>query len=172
MSPGRTRGFGKNWRGQYQKSFLELVQRYHEHILGHFFGHVHRDELMIYAVEEASELVNLSSFFVNSAVSPREKQNPVFREVNFHYYPGVSSEDRTVVLDDYRVHYLNLSSVFELPLEATPTWTPEYDFGQTYREDGTRRELSLSETDVQTAVGMIIEVHSFPLHTLAMPMLS
>lgn len=27
MSPGRTRGFDKNWRGQYQDPFLDLVEQ-------------------------------------------------------------------------------------------------------------------------------------------------
>mmetsp|Transcript_14699 Transcript_14699/g.57667 ORF Transcript_14699/g.57667 Transcript_14699/m.57667 type:complete len:552 (+) Transcript_14699:22-1677(+) len=161
MSPGRTRGFNKNWRGQYQDPFLQLVERYHEHIVGAVFGHIHRDGFMMLEVEEQGAPVNLNTFLVNSALSPREKQNPAFRVVQYRRRVAAARQEHgtnsRVTLDSFSVQYLNLTNVFDSERGTIPVWEFEYNFADAYGAGRRGEPNSLLPASVQQVVHDIFE---------------
>uniref|UniRef100_A0A8C0ZLY1 Acid sphingomyelinase-like phosphodiesterase n=1 Tax=Castor canadensis TaxID=51338 RepID=A0A8C0ZLY1_CASCN len=111
-------------RQYYNEKLIDIFRRYSSVIAGQFYGHTHRDSIMVLSDEKGSPV---SSVFVAPAVTPvkgvlqRETNNPGVRL--FRYEPG----DYT--LSDMLQYYLNLT---EANLKGESNWKLEYVLTQTY----------------------------------------
>lgn len=122
---------------------------------------------MMLEVEERGTPVNLNTFLVNSALSPREKQNPSFRAVQYrHRAPSRARQEHgtnaNVGLQSFSVRYLNLTEVYASPQGTVPEWRMEYDFANAYGASSRAQPNSLLPPDVQRVVHDIFEVCSLP----------
>ena len=118
---------------------------------------------MMLEVEERGAPVNLNTFLVNSALSPREKQNPSFRTVTYRHRSASRARqdhgvDGNVGLESFTVRYLNLTEVYESPEGTLPQWNVEYDFASAYGATERGKPNSLLPPDVQRVVHDIFEV--------------
>jgi hypothetical protein len=134
---------------------------------GALFGHIHRDGFMMLEVEERGTPVNLNTFLVNSALSPREKQNPSFRAVQYRHRAASRARQEhgtnaNVGLQSFSVRYLNLTEVYASPKGTVPEWRMEYDFANAYGASSRAQPNSLLPPDVQRVVHDIFEVCSLP----------
>lgn len=127
ISLGRSRGFDDLWFEPYQLKFLHILDQYSEVVEALFFSHTHRDEYILFLAREGSVMHNLSTMFVNSAVSPRSDNNPSFR-VMFY-------EPSTHHLLDYAVSTLNLTDVL-VSGATSVSWEEEYQFTTEYTAAG------------------------------------
>ncbi|XP_010636543.1 acid sphingomyelinase-like phosphodiesterase 3a isoform X1 [Fukomys damarensis] len=111
-------------RQYYNERLVGLFRRYSAVIAGQFYGHTHRDSLMVLSDREGHPV---SSLFVSPAVTPvrnileKETNNPGVRL--FQYKPG----DYTLL--GMLQYYLNLT---EANLKGEPDWKLEYNLTQTY----------------------------------------
>nr|XP_045014720.1 acid sphingomyelinase-like phosphodiesterase 3a [Jaculus jaculus] len=108
----------------YNEKLVNIFRRYSTVIAGQFYGHTHRDSLMVLSDTEGNPV---NSVFVAPAVTPvkgvsqRETNNPGVRL--FRYEPG------NYTLLDMLQYYLNLT---EANLKGESNWTLEYILTQTY----------------------------------------
>uniref|UniRef100_A0A8C5K3B9 Acid sphingomyelinase-like phosphodiesterase n=1 Tax=Jaculus jaculus TaxID=51337 RepID=A0A8C5K3B9_JACJA len=108
----------------YNEKLVNIFRRYSTVIAGQFYGHTHRDSLMVLSDKEGNPV---NSVFVAPAVTPvkgvsqRETNNPGVRL--FRYEPG------NYTLLDMLQYYLNLT---EANLKGESNWTLEYILTQTY----------------------------------------
>ncbi|XP_021096306.1 acid sphingomyelinase-like phosphodiesterase 3a isoform X2 [Heterocephalus glaber] len=111
-------------RQYYNERLVALLRRYSAVVAGQFYGHMHRDSLMVLSDGEGRPV---SSLFVSPAVTPvrnvleKETNNPGVRL--FQYNPG----DYTLL--DMLQYYLNLT---EANLKGESNWKLEYSLTQTY----------------------------------------
>lgn len=111
-------------RQYYNEKLLDILRRYSSIIAGQFYGHTHRDSLMVLSDGKGSPI---NSVFVAPAVTPvkgvsqKETNNPGVRL--FQYKPG----DYTLL--DMLQYYLNLT---EANLKGESNWTLEYVLTQAY----------------------------------------
>ncbi|XP_038196239.1 acid sphingomyelinase-like phosphodiesterase 3a [Arvicola amphibius] len=111
-------------RQYYNEKLVEIFRKYSSVIAGQFYGHTHRDSLMVLSDKNGSPI---NSVFVAPAVTPvkgvlqKETNNPGVRL--FQYKPG----DYTLL--DMLQYYLNLT---EANLKGESNWTLEYTLTQAY----------------------------------------
>uniref|UniRef100_A0A8C2VQ13 Cyclic GMP-AMP phosphodiesterase SMPDL3A n=1 Tax=Chinchilla lanigera TaxID=34839 RepID=A0A8C2VQ13_CHILA len=111
-------------RQYYNEKLVELFRRYSAVIAGQFYGHTHRDSIMVLSDGEGRPV---SSLFVSPAITPvrnvleKETNNPGIRL--FQYKP------RDYTLLDMSQYYLNLT---EANLKGESDWKLEYALTQTY----------------------------------------
>ncbi|XP_023570013.1 acid sphingomyelinase-like phosphodiesterase 3a [Octodon degus] len=111
-------------RQYYNERLVELFRRYSGVIAGQFYGHTHRDSIMVLS-DGAGRPV--SSLFVSPAVTP--VRNVFAKETN---NPGVrlfQYEPRDYTLLDMAQYYLNLT---DANLKGESEWKLEYVLTQTY----------------------------------------
>ncbi|XP_077018912.1 cyclic GMP-AMP phosphodiesterase SMPDL3A isoform X2 [Tamandua tetradactyla] len=111
-------------RGYYNEKLVDIFRKYSDIIAGHFYGHTHRDSIMVLSDEKGRPL---SSLFVAPAVTPvkgvleKQTNNPGVRL--FRYAP------QDYKLLDMWQYYLNLT---EANLKEESNWTLEYILTQAY----------------------------------------
>ncbi|XP_008840949.1 acid sphingomyelinase-like phosphodiesterase 3a isoform X1 [Nannospalax galili] len=111
-------------RQYYNDKLVDIFGRYSSIIAGQFYGHTHRDSLMVLSDRKGNPL---SSVFVAPAVTPvkdvsqKETNNPGIRLLK--YKPG----DYTLL--DMLQYYLNLT---DANLKGVSNWTLEYILTQAY----------------------------------------
>ncbi|XP_027254243.2 acid sphingomyelinase-like phosphodiesterase 3a [Cricetulus griseus] len=111
-------------RQYYNEKLVDIFRKYSSVIAGQFYGHTHRDSLMVLSDRQGSPI---NSAFVAPAVTPvkgvlqKETNNPGVRL--FQYKP-----DDYALLDMLQ-YYLNLT---EANLKGESNWTLEYILTQTY----------------------------------------
>lgn len=111
-------------REYYNEKLLAIFRKYSDVIEGQFYGHTHRDSMMILSDKNGNPV---SSVFVAPAVTPvksvlqKETNNPGVRL--FQYNP------HDFKLLDMLQYYLNLTNA---NLEGTATWKLEYILTQSY----------------------------------------
>nr|XP_003479783.1 acid sphingomyelinase-like phosphodiesterase 3a [Cavia porcellus] len=111
-------------RQYYNEKLVELFRRYSAIIEGQFYGHTHRDSIMVLADGDGRPL---SSLFVSPAVTP--VRNVFEKQTN---NPGVrlfQYEPHNYTLLDMLQYYLNLT---EANLKGESDWQLEYVLTQTY----------------------------------------
>ncbi|XP_048209969.1 acid sphingomyelinase-like phosphodiesterase 3a isoform X1 [Perognathus longimembris pacificus] len=111
-------------RQYYNEKLIDIFRRYSNVIAGQFYGHTHRDSIMVLSDEKGRPI---NSGFVAPAVTPvkgvsqKETNNPGVRL--FQYEPG------NYTLLDMLQYYLNLT---EANLKGESNWKLEYILTQTY----------------------------------------
>ncbi|XP_058535213.1 acid sphingomyelinase-like phosphodiesterase 3a isoform X2 [Ochotona princeps] len=111
-------------REYYNEKLVDIFRRYSDVIAGQFYGHTHRDSIMILSDKNGSPV---NSLFVAPAVTPvksvleKETNNPGIRlfQYDLHDYK----------LLDMLQYYLNLT---EANLKEESNWKLEYVLTQTY----------------------------------------
>ncbi|XP_006834797.1 PREDICTED: acid sphingomyelinase-like phosphodiesterase 3a [Chrysochloris asiatica] len=111
-------------REYYNKKLIGIFRKYSDVIAGQFYGHTHRDSIMVLSNEKGNPI---NSLFVAPAVTPvksvleKQTNNPGVRL--FQYDP------RDYLLLDMQQYYLNLT---EANLKGESNWTLEYIMTQAY----------------------------------------
>nr|XP_017514503.2 acid sphingomyelinase-like phosphodiesterase 3a isoform X1 [Manis javanica]XP_036849562.1 acid sphingomyelinase-like phosphodiesterase 3a isoform X2 [Manis javanica] len=111
-------------REYYNEKLLDIFRKYSSIIAGQFYGHTHRDSIMVLSDKKGSPV---NSLFVAPAVTPvksvleKQTNNPGVRL--FQYDP------RDYKLLDMLQYYLNLS---DANLKGESNWKLEYILTQTY----------------------------------------
>ncbi|XP_069344020.1 cyclic GMP-AMP phosphodiesterase SMPDL3A isoform X1 [Eulemur rufifrons] len=111
-------------RENYNEKLLNIFRKYSDIIAGQFYGHTHRDSIMVLSDTKGSPITSL---FVAPAVTPvksvleKQTNNPGVRL--FQYDP------RDYKLLDMWQYYLNLT---EANLKGEANWKLEYILTQTY----------------------------------------
>uniref|UniRef100_A0A2K6TSA5 Sphingomyelin phosphodiesterase acid like 3A n=1 Tax=Saimiri boliviensis boliviensis TaxID=39432 RepID=A0A2K6TSA5_SAIBB len=111
-------------REYYNEKLIDIFRKYSDVIAGQFYGHTHRDSIMVLSDKKGSPV---NSLFVAPAVTPvksvleKQTNNPGIRL--FQYDPG------DYKLLDMLQYYLNLT---EANLKGESIWKLEYMLTQTY----------------------------------------
>ncbi|XP_028702902.1 cyclic GMP-AMP phosphodiesterase SMPDL3A isoform X3 [Macaca fascicularis] len=111
-------------REYYNEKLIDIFRKYSDVIAGQFYGHTHRDSIMVLSDKKGSPV---NSLFVAPAVTPvksvleKQTNNPGIRL--FQYDP------RDYKLLDMLQYYLNLT---EANLKGESIWKLEYTLTQTY----------------------------------------
>ncbi|XP_037376237.1 acid sphingomyelinase-like phosphodiesterase 3a [Talpa occidentalis] len=111
-------------REYYNEKLIDIFRKYSDVIEGQFYGHTHRDSIMVLSDKKGSPV---SSLFVAPAVTPvksvlqKETNNPGVRL--FQYNP------RDYKLLDILQYYLNLT---DANLKGNANWKLEYILTQSY----------------------------------------
>ncbi|XP_058291517.1 acid sphingomyelinase-like phosphodiesterase 3a isoform X2 [Hylobates moloch] len=111
-------------REYYNEKLIDIFRKYSDVIAGQFYGHTHRDSIMVLSDKKGSPV---NSLFVAPAVTPvksvleKQTNNPGIRL--FQYDP------RDYKLLDMLQYYLNLT---EANLKGESIWKLEYILTQTY----------------------------------------
>ncbi|XP_011799843.1 PREDICTED: acid sphingomyelinase-like phosphodiesterase 3a isoform X2 [Colobus angolensis palliatus] len=111
-------------RGYYNEKLIDIFRKYSDVIAGQFYGHTHRDSIMVLSDKKGSPV---NSLFVAPAVTPvksvleKQTNNPGIRL--FQYDP------HDYKLLDMLQYYLNLT---EANLKGESIWKLEYILTQTY----------------------------------------
>ncbi|XP_074166071.1 cyclic GMP-AMP phosphodiesterase SMPDL3A [Sminthopsis crassicaudata] len=111
-------------REYYNEKLIGIFHKYSDIIVGQFYGHTHRDSIMVLADKKGNPV---SSLFVAPAVTPvksvleKQTNNPGVRLFRYD-------------LDDYRLldtwqYYLNLT---EANMKEEPSWKLEYILTKAY----------------------------------------
>ncbi|XP_045150238.1 acid sphingomyelinase-like phosphodiesterase 3a, partial [Echinops telfairi] len=111
-------------REYYNEKLIDIFRKYSDVIAGQFFGHTHRDSIMVLSDEKGNPI---SSLFVAPAVTPVKGVRQ--KETN---YPGVrlfQYDRRDYHLLDMLQYYLNLT---EANMKGESNWTLEYILTQAY----------------------------------------
>ncbi|XP_053314993.1 acid sphingomyelinase-like phosphodiesterase 3a [Spea bombifrons] len=112
-------------RGDFNEKLVKIFRNYSDVIAGQFYGHTHRDSIMVLLNENEKPV---GSVFVAPAVTPiksaseKESNNPGFRL--YQYDTGSYN------LLDLHGYYLNLT---DANLKKEPTWKLEYIMTELYQ---------------------------------------
>ncbi|XP_061098949.1 acid sphingomyelinase-like phosphodiesterase 3a [Conger conger] len=105
-------------REVYNERLVEIFRKYSDVVAGHFYGHTHRDSIMVLLDHEGQPV---NSLFVTPAVTPfRHESEPSSNNpgLRMYYY---NPHDYSLL--DIWQYYMNLT---EANLEKKPDWKLEY----------------------------------------------
>ena len=123
---GRISGVSLMWHDDYQKRFLEIMEKYKELNMVFFSGHTHMDEFRL--LSDDARTSHPDPILGQPAISPIFGNNPGYRLIH------VSAT--TWQLENYTTHYLPLGSANDFSLE--------YEFSSQYglnSLDGSNMEI-------------------------------
>ncbi|XP_053288213.1 acid sphingomyelinase-like phosphodiesterase 3b isoform X1 [Pleuronectes platessa] len=120
----------KPWfRSEFNKEYLDLIQRHHSVILGQFFGHHHTDSFrMFYSSEEPRSPI--SAMFLSPGVTPWKTTLPGVEDGANN--PGIrvfEYDTETLLVKDVVTYYLNLTRANG----ARGRWEKEYRLTESFR---------------------------------------
>ncbi|XP_020365048.1 acid sphingomyelinase-like phosphodiesterase 3b [Oncorhynchus kisutch] len=115
------------FRPNFNKRYLELIQKHHSLIIGQFFGHHHTDSFRMFYSSEGSPI---STMFLTPGVTPWKTTLPgVIDGAN---NPGIrvfEYDTQTLLVKDMVTYYLNLTHANV----AQARWEKEYRFTESFR---------------------------------------
>ncbi|EDO46874.1 predicted protein [Nematostella vectensis] len=110
------------WLDDASRRFTELVAgRYHEVVAAQLYGHVHRDDIRLQAIQGDEESVNRSFALLTPSVSPIFANNPSYRQ--FYLHP-----DQLVLLD-YDQYFMDIVMATQF---QSAQWQLDYRFSERY----------------------------------------
>ncbi|XP_033496416.1 acid sphingomyelinase-like phosphodiesterase 3b [Epinephelus lanceolatus] len=118
----------KPWfRPQFNKLYLDLIQKHHSVIHGQFFGHHHTDSFRMFYNSKGSPI---STMFLSPGVTPWKTTLPGV--VDGANNPGIrvfEYDTQTLLVKDVVTHYLNLTHANA----ARGRWEKEYRLTESFR---------------------------------------
>lgn len=118
----------KPWfRPQFNKQYLNLIQKHHSVIHGQFFGHHHTDSFRMFYNSEGTPI---STMFLSPGVTPWKTTLPGV--VDGANNPGIrvfEYDTQTLLVKDVVTHYLNLTHANA----ARGRWEKEYRLTESFR---------------------------------------
>ncbi|KAL0984732.1 hypothetical protein UPYG_G00145990 [Umbra pygmaea] len=118
----------KPWfRSNFNKLYLQLIQKHHNIIIGQFFGHHHTDSFRMFYSPEGSPI---STMFLTPGVTPWKTTLPGV--VDGANNPGIrvfEYDIQTLQVKDLVTYYLNLTHANK----AKARWEKEYRLTESYR---------------------------------------
>ncbi|KAL6488731.1 hypothetical protein MHYP_G00024720 [Metynnis hypsauchen] len=118
----------KPWfRPEFNKNYLELIQKYHDIIIGQFFGHHHTDSFRMFYDTSG---VPISAMFLTPGVTPWKTTLPGVEDGANN--PGIrvfEYDDKTLLVKDMVTYYLNLTHANI----ARARWEKEYRLTEAFR---------------------------------------
>ncbi|XP_067840697.1 acid sphingomyelinase-like phosphodiesterase 3a isoform X2 [Heptranchias perlo] len=111
-------------REKYNEKLVKILRKYSDLIVGQFFGHTHKDSVMVLLDDQGNPI---NSLFVAPAVTPQRgfldhvTNNPGFRLYKY------DTNDYSLL--DFWQYYLNLTEANE---EKRPDWKLEYTMTEAY----------------------------------------
>ncbi|XP_035277832.1 acid sphingomyelinase-like phosphodiesterase 3a [Anguilla anguilla] len=111
-------------REAYNEKLVEIFRKYSDVVAGQFYGHTHRDSIMVLLDHEGQPV---NSVFVTPAVTPFRHANEPYSNnpgLRMYYY---NSPDYSLL--DVWQYYMNLT---EANLERKPDWKLEYIMTKDY----------------------------------------
>ncbi|KAM6910522.1 acid sphingomyelinase-like phosphodiesterase 3b [Xenentodon cancila] len=118
----------KPWfRQNFNKQFLDLIEKHHSVITGQFFGHHHTDSFRMFYNKEG---MPISAMFLSPAITPWETTLPGV--VDGANNPGIrvfEYDTKTLLVKDVVTYYLNLTHANAV----TGRWEKEYRLTESFR---------------------------------------
>lgn len=105
------------WVPEWTRQFEDLMEKYHDVIIGGFAGHTHTDDFRLIGSPGQDQVFIL----VDPAVSPVYFQNPAFRVVNFSGKGNITNQT---------TYYL--TNLEKASTEVKGVWRREYSFDQAW----------------------------------------
>ncbi|NP_001187973.1 acid sphingomyelinase-like phosphodiesterase 3b [Ictalurus punctatus] len=112
---------------EFNKQYIELIQKYHDIIIGQFFGHHHTDSFRMFYSASGSPI---SAMFLSPAVTPWKTTLPgVVNGANNPAIRVFEYDKKTLLVEDVVTYYLNLTYANI----ARARWEKEYRLTEAFR---------------------------------------
>ncbi|KAI4894343.1 hypothetical protein NFI96_032790 [Prochilodus magdalenae] len=118
----------KPWfRPEFNKSYIKLIQKYHNIIIGQFFGHHHTDSFRMFYDSSGDPI---SAMFLTPGITPWKTTLPGVEDGANN--PGIrvfEYDEKTLLVKDIVTYYLNLTHANA----ARVRWEKEYRLTEAFR---------------------------------------
>ncbi|XP_039596302.1 acid sphingomyelinase-like phosphodiesterase 3b [Polypterus senegalus] len=114
------------FRPNYNKKYIEIIQKYHSAIAGQFFGHQHTDSFRMFYDNKGNPI---STMFLTPAITPWK--TTLSGVVNGANNPGIrlfEYDKDTLLVKDMVTYYLNLTYANR----NSPRWEKEYRLSESF----------------------------------------